>query len=260
MIPEPFVLRRDRFPGIGAYIDACYLIVTKPTDIREVIRQVAQYRLAHLIYVIKVEGGGNIYRLRQTYIDIFAHAQKKYISRILIVENQVELSPRLREDVTQRDIALFLNAANPDVIVLGCLIEGVNGCLGKFMRLEKKQGNFAAIYSPKIVAMLLRYLRENEASIDTACNLVLSIWTYYVPLAYQQMEHGQSLFRDTLGNNLVQKFASDLANGLNSFRGVQAEGERMKKAFDWNYALQGTNCISMSNLLTGLSASVGELG
>ena len=189
---------RPMFP----MIDCVYVMIMNNSKYEERVRdQLAKYPLGQKILLQKNAGfkrcqksitrQDTIADLVDSNYTFLTNAIQNNYRRILVLEEDFIISPKLGDKDVMRDIQSFLTVHEPEVLLMGSILWRTGAQIGDFKEVEVKLGTHAIIYNhvgiQKSYDLITRKM-NTIIDIDILMNRYLKMYSYKLPLIIQVYE------------------------------------------------------------------------
>ena len=186
---------RPMFP----MIDCVYVIIMNNSKYEARVReQLAKYPLGPRILLQKNAGfkrcrksipqQNTIADLVDSNYTFLTNAIQNNYRRILVLEEDFIISPKLGDKDVIRDIQSFLTVHEPEVLLLGSILWRTGAQISNFKEVEVKLGTHAIIYNhvgiQKLYDLITRKM-NTIIDIDILMNHYLKMYCYKLPLIIQ---------------------------------------------------------------------------
>lgn len=180
-------------------IDCVYVIIMNNSKYEERVRdQLAKYPLGQRILLQKNAGfkrcSKSITR-QDTVADLvdsnytfLTNAIQNNYRRILVLEEDFIISPKLGDKDVMRDIQSFLTVHEPEALLLGSVLWRTGAMVENFKEVEIKLGTHAIIYNHVGIQKLYDLITKKMNSaidVDILTNDYLKMYSYKLPLIIQ---------------------------------------------------------------------------
>lgn len=180
-------------------IDCVYVMIMNNSKYEERVRdQLAKYPLGQRILLQKNSGfkrcqksiarQDTIADLVDSNYTFLTNAIQNNYKRILVLEEDFIISPKLGEKDVIRDIQSFLTVHEPEALLMGSVLWRTGAMVENFKEVEIKLGTHAIIYNHVGIQKLYDLITQkmNTAiDIDILTNDYLKMYSYKLPLIIQ---------------------------------------------------------------------------
>jgi hypothetical protein len=186
-------------PPIFPMIDCVYVIIMNNSKYEERVRdQLTKYPLGQRILLQKNAGfkrcrksiarQDTIADLVDSNYTFLINAIQNNYRRILVLEEDFIISPKLGDKDVMRDIQSFLTVHEPEALLLGSVLWRTGAQIHNFKEVEIKLGTHAIIYNhvgiQKLYDLITRKM-NTAIDIDILTNDYLKMYSYKLPLIIQ---------------------------------------------------------------------------
>ena len=186
---------RPMFP----MIDCVYVMIMNNSKYEERVRdQLAKYPLGQRILLQKNSGfkrcqksiarQDTIADLVDSNYTFLTNAIQNNYKRILVLEEDFIISPKLGDKDVIRDIQSFLTVHEPEALLMGSVLWRTGAMVENFKEVEIKLGTHAIIYNhvgiQKLYDLITRKM-NTAIDIDILTNDYLKMYSYKLPLIIQ---------------------------------------------------------------------------
>ena len=180
-------------------IDCVYVMIMNNSKYEERVRdQLAKYPLGQKILLQKNAGFKRCQKsiIRQDTIADLVDSNYTFLTnaiqnnyrRILVLEEDFIISPKLGDKDVMRDIQSFLTVHDPEALLMGSVLWRTGAQIGDFKEVELKLGAHAIIYNnvgiQKLYDLITRKMNM-VIDVDILTNHYLKMYCYKLPLIIQ---------------------------------------------------------------------------
>jgi hypothetical protein len=180
-------------------IDCVYVMIMNNSKYEARVRdQLAKYPLGQKILLQKNAGfkrcqksiarQDTIADLVDSNYTFLTNAIQNNYRRILVLEEDFIISPKLGDKDVMRDIQSFLTVHEPEVLLMGSILWRTGAQIGDFKKVEVKLGTHAIIYNHVGIQKLYDLITQKMNTIidiDILMNRYLKMYSYKLPLIIQ---------------------------------------------------------------------------